>query len=67
MANEPDLARARLWLVHDRGPDNARLLELAPERLPFLYDEARRVVAPLEAVRKADADPASQARLESQQ
>ena len=32
VANEPDLARARLWLVHDRGPDNARLLELAPER-----------------------------------
>lgn len=38
--NEPDLARARRWIVYDRGPDeNARLMALAPDRVPLLYDE----------------------------
>jgi hypothetical protein len=38
--NEPDAARARVWTVYDRGADNARLLRTAPDRVPFLYDEA---------------------------
>jgi len=38
--NEPDAARARVWTVYDRGADNARLLRAAPDRVPFLYDEA---------------------------
>ena len=38
--NPPDHARARLWLVHDRGEDNRRLLALAPDRVPYLFDEA---------------------------
>lgn len=40
--NEPDLARARRWVVYDRGPDeNARLMALAPDRVALLYDEDR--------------------------
>jgi hypothetical protein len=38
--NPPDAARARVWTVYDRGPDNARLLRVAPGRVPYLYDEA---------------------------
>jgi hypothetical protein len=38
--NEPDAARARVWTVYDRGADNARLMRVAPDRVPFRYDEA---------------------------
>lgn len=38
--NEPDAARARVWIVYDRGADNERLMRVAPDRVPFLYDEA---------------------------
>lgn len=38
--NEPDLARARRWVVYDRGDaENARLMALAPDRVGVLYDE----------------------------
>jgi hypothetical protein len=40
VANEPDLASARVWIVHDLGPKNARLLRSAPYRVPYLYDES---------------------------
>jgi hypothetical protein len=38
--NPPDHEAARLWIVRDRGEDNDRLLRLAPERAPYLLDEA---------------------------
>jgi hypothetical protein len=38
--NPPDLAGARTWIVYDRGTENARLLALAPDRAPYLVDEA---------------------------
>jgi hypothetical protein len=47
IANDPDLARAHAWVVYDRGPDNARLLALAPDRAPYLYDEATNTLAAL--------------------
>jgi len=47
--NEPDLERARVWVVYDRGADNVRLQRLAPERKPYLYDEAARALLPLSA------------------
>jgi Dolichyl-phosphate-mannose-protein mannosyltransferase len=53
IVNQPDLDQARIWLVHDRGADNARLLALAPERVPFLYDESRRTLLPLADATKA--------------
>jgi hypothetical protein len=37
--NEPDLDRAKAWIARDRGADNARLVALAPHRVPYLYDE----------------------------
>lgn len=37
--NSPDLARERVWVVHDMGARNARLLALEPDRTPFLFDE----------------------------
>ena len=37
--NEGDLARARAWVVHDRGADNARLMDVAPDRVAYLYDQ----------------------------
>jgi hypothetical protein len=45
--NQPDLDRAPVWIVHDLGPQNARLLALAPDRVPYLYDERQRRLVPL--------------------
>jgi hypothetical protein len=39
--NGDDLSRLPVWVVHDRGEDNERLLRSAPGRTPYLYDEAR--------------------------
>ena len=47
--NDPDLARARIWTVHDRGPDDARLIRFAPGRTPYLFDEAAGTIARLNA------------------
>jgi hypothetical protein len=44
--NEPDLPSARRWIVYDRGPDNLRLMRAAPDRAPFLFDEARNAIYP---------------------
>ena len=38
--NPPDFARARVWVARDRGADDLRLLALAPDRAPYLFDEA---------------------------
>jgi hypothetical protein len=35
--NVPDLAEARIWLAHNRGADNIRLMRLAPERRAFVF------------------------------
>jgi hypothetical protein len=57
--NDPDLDRARFWIVHDRGSDDARLAAIAPDRVPYLYDEATKRVtrvsfpAPREPARSA--------------
>jgi len=40
--NVPDLWSAKVWIVHDRGAENARLRALAPNRVPYLYRELRR-------------------------
>jgi hypothetical protein len=55
--NEPDLDRASVWIVHDLGSENARLLASAPDRMPYLYDEQQRKLLPL---RLADSLPRSQ-------
>lgn len=39
IANDPDLAHAHVWLVYDRGAENARLAALAPDRATYLFDE----------------------------
>jgi hypothetical protein len=39
VANAGNLDGARTWIVHDRGADNRRLAEAAPDRTPYLYDE----------------------------
>jgi hypothetical protein len=41
IANEPDLSRARVWTVHDRGADNRRLMAAFPDRAAYLFDEGR--------------------------
>jgi hypothetical protein len=38
--NEPDLASALRWVVYDRGPRNAELRALAPDRATFRLDAA---------------------------
>ncbi|NUO62167.1 MAG: hypothetical protein HOQ11_16355 [Gemmatimonadaceae bacterium] len=49
--NEPDLAEARHWIVYDRGGENARLLQLAPGRVGYLFDEPRHELRPWVAAR----------------
>ena len=39
IANHPDLANARTWLVYDRGAEDAELMAIAPDRIPYLFDE----------------------------
>lgn len=48
IANDPDLAGARLWIVFDRGAENRRLAALAPERTLYLFDEKTRVLTRLD-------------------
>jgi len=45
--NVPDPSAARVWVVYDRGEDDSRLLRLAPDRVPYLYDDARLTIVPL--------------------
>lgn len=51
--NEPSLDRARVWTVYDRGTDDARLLALAPDRTPYLFDEASWKLTPLVTAQSA--------------
>ena len=45
--NEPDLAHARSWVVHDRGAENQRLEAVAPDRQPYLLDMGTLRLEPL--------------------
>ena len=45
--NVPDFARAPVWTAYDRGEDNARLLALASDRVPYLFDEKSWTLKPL--------------------
>jgi hypothetical protein len=45
--NEPDLAHARSWVVHDRGAENQRLEAVAPDRQPYLLDMGALRLEPL--------------------
>ncbi|MFI5209913.1 MAG: hypothetical protein ACHQ2E_05670 [Gemmatimonadales bacterium] len=47
ITNPPDLDRARTWIVHDLGPENQRLIALAPDRVPYLYIEQKKLMVPL--------------------
>ena len=38
--NPSDYGLARIWVARDRGLDNRRLLERAPDRVPYLFEEA---------------------------
>jgi hypothetical protein len=44
--NGPDLERARVWRVYDRGAENAELLRQAPGRVGYLYDEEAGTLTP---------------------
>jgi hypothetical protein len=42
--NPSDHATARIWVARDRGADNLRLMDAAPERAAYLFDEGGRVL-----------------------
>jgi hypothetical protein len=42
ISNDPDLHASRAWIVYDRGARDSDLMRSAPERVPYLYDEAHR-------------------------
>ncbi|HKW09832.1 MAG TPA: hypothetical protein VJO33_05590 [Gemmatimonadaceae bacterium] len=46
--NVPDLTRARVWTVYDRGAENEKLLAIAPERAAYLFDEQGWELHPLQ-------------------
>ena len=45
--NEPPLASAQSWIVNDRGGDDIRLLNAAPDRTPYLFDAQTWTMQPL--------------------
>jgi hypothetical protein len=49
--NVPDVQSARVWVVYDRGAENAQLLRLAPRRKAYLFDEAEWALRPLDVGR----------------
>jgi hypothetical protein len=49
VTNEPDLAKARVWTVYDRGADNIRLIRLDRTRTPWLFDDEHRVLVQLDS------------------
>jgi hypothetical protein len=53
--NDPDLASSRVWTVHHRGADDARLMMLARDRAAFLFDEASGDLMPM-SLRTAERD-----------
>lgn len=53
--NPVDYQSAPVWVVYDRGSDNARLVALAAGRTPFIYDERWERLEPLdEAMARPD-------------
>lgn len=49
VSNPADLEHAPAWLVHDLGTENRQLIELAPDRKPYLYIEQKKMLVPLTA------------------
>jgi hypothetical protein len=49
IANQADLPDARAWLVYDRGGENRALIELAPDRAPYLYNDSTATFQRLDA------------------
>ena len=45
--NEADLGSARTWVVYDRGAENARLLDVAPDRTPYPLNASTFQLEPL--------------------
>jgi hypothetical protein len=45
--NTPDLESTKSWLAYDRGPDNIRLMRLAPERRAFIFSADDATITPL--------------------
>lgn len=45
--NEADLGSARTWVVYDRGAENARLLDVAPDRTPYRLNASTFQLEPL--------------------
>lgn len=65
--NDPWLDQSRVWTVYDRGPDDARLIALAPDRTPYLFDEATWKLEPMATAQHAEAaaaTPSARARAE---
>lgn len=48
VTNVPDLESAHAWIVYDRGRDNLELLAVAGGRRPYLYDEERDELQPVD-------------------
>lgn len=47
--NVPDERDAQVWIVHERGAADARLLAAAPDRTPYRFDEATWTLTALES------------------
>jgi hypothetical protein len=52
VTNAPDLAKARVWTVYDRGADDLKLMKLDPQRRPYLYDDAHGALIPMDSTGK---------------
>ena len=48
ITNVPDLERANVWTVYDRGAENLDLLPYAEGRVPYIFDEQSGLLHPLD-------------------
>jgi hypothetical protein len=50
VANEPDLAKSRVWTVYDLGAHDTTLMRLDSHRTPYLFDDEHRVLVPMDSL-----------------
>src|SRR6478752_10251074 len=46
--NVTDLDYEPIWVAYDRGAENVKLMSIAPQRTPYLFDEAAWKMRPLD-------------------
>jgi hypothetical protein len=60
--NPVNLDAAPVWTVYDRGDENRLLLRLAPDRTPYLFDEATGALSRIQRTAEGPRNPSDTVR-----